>query len=810
MASKDAELKIGADTSEASAEFEKMANNAMTAGQRIQSAMREAGVQMSQAMIAATDKVNAEFSKLIHLAKEFQGVMLAVGAAIAGGSAFKGMVDESVKLTTESTKMGKALGMSATEASVLNVALGDVHVSSETFLSANDKMTKMLRTNEQAFTDLGVKTRDTNGNFRSSVDIMLDVNGRLSAFKEGVDRNIEGQKIYGRAWSEVAGTLKLTKEAMAEAQAKAESLGLVVGQENVDAAKRYRAATQDVKDVMDGLKKAVGDALLPILSDLAEWFNSIGPAAVVTIKGAIGGLAAVFHGFKFAVELVWQAVAYQIEVITIRILMFSDIAAKALKLDFAGAKAAWQSGTEQLQEVAEKRLKNVVDAAEKTRASLWNLFAPPTATKAAGGSESSEGGPKPEKKTPKEKSRMGEWDAELAETKVFFQKKYDLQEYSKQQELEYWQSILRNVRVTHDEKIAIVRKASQLELEILKQAAHQKHALDAETINAVEKNAEDALKMDEGLASRELALGTITQTQLLKQQEGFEARRFDIQQTAQAARITAQLGDPNQDPVALQKLLDQMEAIQRKHALAVQKIQTDQDVAQLKTIQGYMKPIESAFDTSIKGMILGTTTLKKALSNVAMAIAGEFVNLGVKMATHWIATEILKTQATVAGVAARGAAEEAGAGQSLMISAGTAIKEIINDAWEAMAAAFKAIVGIPVVGPALAPAAGAAAFATVSGFAGSILSARGGYDIPASINPMVQLHEREMVLPQEQADAVRRMSDDGASDAGAVHLHFHGGGMMDHNAFGKWVKSHSHVLAPALRQLHRNFTPVGS
>ncbi|MFH4202096.1 hypothetical protein WAJ61_22125, partial [Acinetobacter baumannii] len=41
--------------------------------------------------------------------------------------------------------------------------------------------------------------------------------------------------------------------------------------------------------------------------------------------------------------------------------------------------------------------------------------------------------------------------------------------------------------------------------------------------------------------------------------------------------------------------------------------------------------------------------------------------------------------------------------------------------------------------------------------AGKIKSARGGYDIPAGVNPMTQLHEEEMVLPKQHANTIRAL-----------------------------------------------------
>jgi len=46
---------------------------------------------------------------------------------------------------------------------------------------------------------------------------------------------------------------------------------------------------------------------------------------------------------------------------------------------------------------------------------------------------------------------------------------------------------------------------------------------------------------------------------------------------------------------------------------------------------------------------------------------------------------------------------------------------------------------------------------------GLLASAAGGYDIPSGINPVTQLHEREMVLPAQYADVIRSMAGGGSS-----------------------------------------------
>ena len=84
---------------------------------------------------------------------------------------------------------------------------------------------------------------------------------------------------------------------------------------------------------------------------------------------------------------------------------------------------------------------------------------------------------------------------------------------------------------------------------------------------------------------------------------------------------------------------------------------------------------------------------------------------------------------------------------------------------QAAAGAFAATAAIPYVGPELAPAAAALAYSDTMAF-GALASAAGGYDIPSNINPMVQTHASEMILPASIADPLRGMIAGGGRGGG--------------------------------------------
>lgn len=224
----------------------------------------------------AADGINGAFGAVKSKFDLVSGSFAALGAIAAGG-AFKKVIDETIGWTSEAVSLSKALGITTEKASILNVALGDVYLDKDTMLAGAAKITKTLNSNEEAFTKLGVAVRDSNGNYRSTIDIMTDTNTALGKLKAGTDRNVAGMAIYGKSWNELSSLMKLTNGVMDEAAEKAKRLGLLVGDEQVAAMKAYKAAMNDIEDVTKSLALRFGNVLLPHLIKVGAWLGNNGP-----------------------------------------------------------------------------------------------------------------------------------------------------------------------------------------------------------------------------------------------------------------------------------------------------------------------------------------------------------------------------------------------------------------------------------------------------------------------------------------------------------------------------------------------------
>jgi hypothetical protein len=227
-----------------------------------------------------------------------------------------------------------------------------------------------------------------------------------------------------------------------------------------------------------------------------------------------------------------------------------------------------------------------------------------------------------------------------------------------------------------------------------------------------------------------------------------------------------------------------MVILTRQAAIQAEAANNEAALAAQQRWMGITQPIASAFNGMFNSLYTYSANFKDSLLQALDQIVLSFVQQGFQMVAQWAANELaktslttagvatrtgvqaagtaaevgmetVKTAATVTGVAIRTGAEVAGAATSTAASAKSGIAQVAHSAIKAAAGAYSAIASIPVVGPILAPIAAAGALAAVYALGKSIFSASGGFDIPGGVNPLTQLHEKEMVLPAHIAEPLR-------------------------------------------------------
>jgi hypothetical protein len=705
---------------------------------------------------------------------------------------------------------------------------------------------------------LGLKTRDVNtGALRPANVLMQEALAITQEHKQGIDRTEASMVLFGRSVGEVNKLSKLNAEVMKEAREKAETLGLIITNQNVKSMKEYRAATNDMDDVFKALRKTIGDAVMPVFTWFAQQVASVGPAAVKVMHGAIASLVTIFWTLRAGIVQVWETLGAFLYSVTEPFMTFGRAIAKAFSGDFKGAAADFQGLSGRIADVwsgAMTRMRNAsVDSFEKIK-TAWKDTSGEAGTLGKQGSRTMG-----DLKNEKPKSRMAEWEAQLAEAKVAVERQAMMEgqyrEMSKAQEKAFWEEKLRTQHATAEERVSLTRKIAEAELAINKERFEAEvaalHASVAEyrfniaekirleeqirgkyqegtkafedaqrRINALRaqdrrvqlevaqeiealrrETAKNEVAAEEDAARMAFELRQITNAQYIAAKLAFERRRYEIDLKALEDQIALAQQGNDVNIVELQKLYTKMEQMKGQHAqrmrdLTIQQT-TEENKFAIEFMDGMTSGLQNTFETLFKKIGDGSLRTRDIVKSAFLSIGQEMMNVASKVAAHWLMTEIQKTVATVMQSKIRTTVEEGAAEESVLMSAWAALKNIMNNAWQAMAGAYQAIVGIPYVGPVLAPIAAGAAFAAVAGLAHNIASASGGFDIPRGVNPITQLHQEEMVLPATLANGVRRMVESGSEGGGmkveAVHIH-----ATDYDSFAAQLRRNPAAVAEAL------------
>lgn len=775
--STDTEVGLSANAQAFTREMERAAQAAMTTGQRIQSAFRDAGANAASSMMGALDRINDKAKGAISVMEHYRGAIAAIGAmagALAGvAMGAKQLADKTYEATHGAELLGSKLGVSAAQAGVLSQALDNIESDTGTLEAGLTKITKALGGNEAAFHALGVATRDGNGNLRNSLDILQDTNARLAEFREGTDRNIEMQKIYSKGWQDMVPLLHLTAEAMAETEATAQSLGLVLGEENVAAAHAYDDAMDQVDMVLSGLRKAIGDVLMPVLAKLGEWFASLGPAAITVTRGAVGGLAAAFWGFKNGVVAVFEIINAAVITVAEPILTVSRAMYRLMQGDFKGAVMEFDRGGKTMAAAWKNAFAEIAASSRETGQKLWNLFATPTplADKSGAGLTA-----KKDKKAAGPKGRQvsdAEWAME--ESAHLNKTLYEVGEQRAAAE----EAAFERASIAAEAWEADLERANRAVAEAARKAAEQR--MQVEYLWAQNAAAARLAVVDQAQAQarHEVDLGLKTKEELLAQEMQFELDRNAIRLQALQERLV-QI-DPEKDPVAYAQTMVAIEELERQHQERMGEIRREAAIEQAAPALNAITGIEQTMAGSMQKLMMLQTSfagfMRSLWQGVMSAITGEIA----KWLAQWI---MAKIKAMIFGKVA-------------------ALGEVARHAGVAGAGGVASMAAAPFPLNLTAPAFGAAMAAAAMAFAPAAAAA-GGYDIPAGINPVTQLHQREMVLPAHLADPLRENLTGGGSVGAAAPLVVNINA-VDAASVRRLFMDHGPALADAIKAQARGF-----
>ena len=683
MSENSAEVKFGGD-----------ASGAVSASADAAKAVKDAVGHMTETLGSLGNSFGA-----------VKGMLLGLTAALGSFAVIKEASDETLKFTKEANALGRALNVSANEAAVLIDALEDIGSNGDEYTGAFVHFARQLKTNGAELRAMGVDVDALKNGTKSSNEVFREALQIVSQYKPGLDQAQASMAMFGRSIESVLKLQKLSNEKVDESREKLKSLGLTLTKEGQESAEKYRNAMRDMGDVFTGIKKAIGDAFMPILTKLADWFNSIGPAAVAATRVAVDTLATGFWLLKHAVTVAWEVINAMVITVAEPIRAVAESVYHLLNGNYSAAGSAITKVPKEISAAWQQANKEVNASASELDKKIGNLWGSGTPTEANKGGNKS---------------------------------------YTSQESKD-------------------------------KRAADQK-ALNEAIIEGERALSREELETRRATLDQMAAMGQISREEQLIQLKALKEQEFLIDTQA----LEQKLALAKEEGKERQKILDQIALAKQKHATDMIKLDQQAFLEMKAKVTTFISPVTSAFNTAINGVIQGTTTLKQAVANMAQSIALSFLNMGIQKLGEFIAEQI-------AGV---------------LIAKTAAEKEGMAYAGSGAAAAMASVAAIPYIGWAMAPEVGDAHFAMASGLVKAGMSAEGGFDIPAGMNPVTQLHQKEMVLPAEHADTIRSMAGNGGAGGPVVHIHT---AYADARGIRDLFTKNGDAMARGLRDMNRRF-----
>ena len=390
------------------------------------------------------------------------------------------------------------------------------------------------------------------------------------------------------------------------------------------------------------------------------------------------------------------------------------------------------------------------------------------------------------------------------------------QEWDLAREAAYWRAKLATVDAGSKTGLKLREKILTLEDQLSKQSTEAK----INQVAAWEKLDKHKLDMEKDAADQALAAGRISQLERLDLEIEFENRRYQIAYDALQERIALAEQDPTYSQSAIDKLKQQMAELGQGHEREQTKNQGKRENQRRKDAPNVMEMLQDGgknvwqeaqqqMGQAFSAMLSRTQNFRTAMNNFFKSMGQTFIQEMVTKPLAGMMQRMVQESAIYKMIfGTKETLETAAAAKTAATKATETTAVVGSNAVQAASGAAASQASIPYVGPILAVAAMAAMMAAVMGLMGGggssttttttrIPSAAGGWDIPAGINPLTQLHENEMVLPAEHAQTIREMAGQSGGDNSTIIINTTGGDFV-----------HKKDIAKLLKQMNRDFKLV--
>ncbi len=231
---------------------------------------------------AGLKQAQADAKQLENSIKPLKTTLTDVGTAMtaAGGSVLAAFTAMSI----QAANYGDAIRDASIRTGISTEALSGLKFAAEqsgtSFESVSTGLTRLARnateaatgskTAAAAFDSIGVSVKDATGHVRPMNDILDDVADKFSRMKDGTEKTSIAIETFGRGGASMIELLNQGSAGLEEFRLQAEKLNLSIGTDAANAADAFNDSLNALKNAQLGLSNSIGQALLPMLTQLVD------------------------------------------------------------------------------------------------------------------------------------------------------------------------------------------------------------------------------------------------------------------------------------------------------------------------------------------------------------------------------------------------------------------------------------------------------------------------------------------------------------------------------------------------------------
>lgn len=230
--------------------------------------------RLKQDMAAVKSSVGSTASFVESSANTMRNAFGGIAAALSV-RAFTGWIKSAIDAGDAMKDFGQKTGVAAADIAGLQMAFKQGGVEAQELERALSRMSRNMESGSDAFAQLGVSARNSDGSLRPIKDVIGDIADATARMSNGAAKAAVLQEIFGRTGADLIPTLNEGSAGLREWADNADRVGASMSEEALDAMDQFNDTMVLINAATDGAARTIATGLLPTLQNMAESFLTL-------------------------------------------------------------------------------------------------------------------------------------------------------------------------------------------------------------------------------------------------------------------------------------------------------------------------------------------------------------------------------------------------------------------------------------------------------------------------------------------------------------------------------------------------------